>query len=211
MPTERLQRYDINLIYKQGKHLKVADTVSRAHLTETAEEITEEEMKSQVHLIYANLPCSSEVLEEVKHETSRDSVSQKIMKIIQTSWPRSKKALPEDLEKSRKHKLVMSESEGIVLKDQRILVPIAMRSTILEKLHQGHPGIEKFERFLPIRKRHLIHIQFQYIHGNLPSYRNRYFSLPFNYLLVVDYYSRYWEVVKLRSMTSEGIITEMKK
>ena len=37
----------------------------------------------------------------------------------------------------------MSESEGIVLKDQRILVPIVMRSTILEKLHQGHPGIEK--------------------------------------------------------------------
>ena len=104
-------------------------------------------MKSQVHLIYANLPCSSEVLEEVKHETSRDPVSQKINKIIQTCWPRSKKALPEDLEESKKHKSVMSESEGIhiVLKDQRILVPIALRSTILEKLHQGHPQIEKSE------------------------------------------------------------------
>ena len=32
-----------------------------------------------------------------------------------------------------------------------------------------------------------------------------------NYLLVVDYFSRYWEVVKFRSMTSEGIITDMKK
>ena len=28
----RLQRYDLNLIYKQGKHLKVADTLSRTHL-----------------------------------------------------------------------------------------------------------------------------------------------------------------------------------
>ena len=62
--------------------------------------------------------------------------------MIQTGWPRSKKALPEDLEEYWKHKSVMSESEGIVLNDQRILVPIAMRSTILEKLHQGHPGIE---------------------------------------------------------------------
>ena len=68
----RLQRYDINVIYKKGKHLKVADTLSRTHLAETGEEKTEEGMKSQVHLIYANLPCSSEILEEVKHETSRD-------------------------------------------------------------------------------------------------------------------------------------------
>ena len=79
----------------------------------------------------------------MKHETSRDSVSQKIIKIIQTGWPRSKKALPEDLKEYWKHKSVVSESEGIVLKDQRILVPIAVRSTILKKLHQGHPGIEK--------------------------------------------------------------------
>ena len=96
-----------------------------------------------MHLIYANFPCSSEILEEVKHETSRDSVSQKIIKAIQTGRPRPKKSLSEDLEKYWKHKSVMSESKGIVLKDQRILVLIAMRSTILEKLHQGHPGIKK--------------------------------------------------------------------
>ena len=29
--------------------------------------------------------------------------------------------------------------------------------------------------------------------------------------MVVDYYSRYWEIVKLRNVTSEGIITEMTK
>ena len=89
--------------------------------------------------------CSSEILEEVKHETSRDSVSQKIIKMIQTGRPWSKKALPEDLEEYWKHKSVMSESEGIVRKDQRILAPIAIRNTILEKLHQEHPGIEKNE------------------------------------------------------------------
>ena len=34
-------QYDINLMYKQGKLLKVADTLSRAQLAETAEEISE--------------------------------------------------------------------------------------------------------------------------------------------------------------------------
>jgi hypothetical protein len=66
----RLQTYDINLIYKPGKLLKVADTLSRAHLAETAEEISEQDMKSQVHVLYGNLPCSSEILEEVSQETA---------------------------------------------------------------------------------------------------------------------------------------------
>ena len=74
-----LQKYDINLIYKQGKLLKVADTLSSAQLAETAEEISERDMKSQVHLLYANLPCSSEILEEVRHVKDRDPVSQKII------------------------------------------------------------------------------------------------------------------------------------
>ena len=65
----RLQKYDINLIYKPGKELKIADTSSRAQLAEAAEEIREEQMQSQIHLVYANLPISDQ---EVKDKTSRD-------------------------------------------------------------------------------------------------------------------------------------------
>ena len=65
----RLQKYDINLVYKQGKLLQVADTLSRAQLAETAEEISEEEMRS-------SLPCSNEILEEVRQEISRDPLTQ---------------------------------------------------------------------------------------------------------------------------------------
>ena len=43
----RLQKYNISLIYKPGKDLKIADTLSKAQLGETAEEINEEQMKSQ--------------------------------------------------------------------------------------------------------------------------------------------------------------------
>ena len=91
----RLQKYDINLSYKQGKLLKVADTLSRAQLSQTAEEISNEEMKSQIHLIYANLPCSDEILEEVRQETSQDPVSQQVIRTLRRGWPQSKKALPE--------------------------------------------------------------------------------------------------------------------
>lgn len=234
----RLQRYDINLIYKQGKSLKVADALSRAYLPETAEEISEEEMKSQVHLIYANLPCSNETLEEVRHETSRDPTSQKIIKCLQTGWPLSKKSLPDDLKEYWNHKSEISEGGGIILKDQRILIPFAMRGKILEKLHQGHPGIEKTKQRVrqtvfwprinqdienlvskcsfcqelrnanpkePLKPQPVPAHPWQMVGTDLFHWQNN------NYLLVVDYYSRYWEIVKLRSMTSEHIITEMKK
>ena len=39
-------------------------------------------MKSQVYLLYANLPCSSEILEKVRQETDRDPVSKKIIQML---------------------------------------------------------------------------------------------------------------------------------
>ncbi|CAB3997130.1 Hypothetical predicted protein [Paramuricea clavata] len=126
-----------------SKLLKIADTLSRAQLAETAEIISEQDMKSQVHLLYANLPCSSEIFEEVRQETARHPVSQKIIRMIRVVWPQSKKALPEDLKEYWNQKLELSETQGIILKDQRILIPIVLRRKIVDKLHQGHQGIEK--------------------------------------------------------------------
>ncbi|CAB4028475.1 Hypothetical predicted protein [Paramuricea clavata] len=139
----RLQKYDINLIYKPGKLLKVADTLSRAQLAETAEEISEQDMKSQVYLLYANLPCSSEILEKVREETARDPMSQKIIRMIRVGWPQSTKALPEDLKDYWNHKLKLTETQLIILNDQRILIPLVLRRKILDKLHEVYQGIEK--------------------------------------------------------------------
>ena len=89
----RLQKYDINLSYIQGKLLKGADTLSRPQLSQTAEEISNKEMRSQIHLIYANLPCFDEILAEVHQETSQDPVSQQVIRILRRGWPQSNKAL----------------------------------------------------------------------------------------------------------------------
>ena len=234
----RLQKYDINLSYKQGKLLKVADTLSRAQLSQTAEEISNEEMKSQIHLIYANLPCSDEILEEVRQETSQDPVSQQVIRILRRGWPQSKKALPDNLKEYWNYRTELSEIDGIVLKDQRILIPLSMRKKILEKLHQGHQGIEKTKRraretvFWPRINNEIESMVSKCSHcqelrnanskeelhpHSVPVYPWQIVGTDIfhwnnnDYLLVVDYYSRFWEVVKLRSMTAENLIIEMKK
>ena len=54
-------------------------------------------------------------------------------------WPQSKKNFPPDLKEFWNHKLKLSENQGIIFKDQRILVPLVLRS----KIHQDHQGIKK--------------------------------------------------------------------
>ena len=50
----QLQRYNINLLYKPGRDMIFADTLSRAHLKEDGEEINEEEINAQIHMICSN-------------------------------------------------------------------------------------------------------------------------------------------------------------
>ena len=68
----RLQRYDIDLQYKPGKEMLLADTLSRAHVAEYGEEISEEDMRAQVHLVTANISVSDDQLKKIMTESLKD-------------------------------------------------------------------------------------------------------------------------------------------
>ena len=70
----RLQKYDITLIHKFGKEMILADTLSRVHTEETGEEIPEEELVAQVHMVYDNSYASDQKLVGIKQETTKDPV-----------------------------------------------------------------------------------------------------------------------------------------
>ena len=52
----RLQQYDFNMHCLPGKHLKVADALSRASLLDCDPEIPEEESDHYVHTVMGSLP-----------------------------------------------------------------------------------------------------------------------------------------------------------
>ncbi|KAI8492568.1 hypothetical protein Bbelb_296090 [Branchiostoma belcheri] len=66
----RLQKYDLEIHHQPGKEIPVADKLSRMYLQET--DNMSEEFEAQVHLIKANLPVSSQRMQEVKEKTSED-------------------------------------------------------------------------------------------------------------------------------------------
>ena len=83
--------------------------------------------------ILRELPVTSEF---VKEETSKDELLTNISKFIKTSWPNE---IKNQIVKA------LSESEGIIILSDRIVIPFSLQKIILKQLHSGHPGIVRMK------------------------------------------------------------------
>lgn len=126
---------------------------------------------------------------------------------------------------------------GIVWKGNRILIPQCMRRDILKKIHSSHLGLEKCK--LRARETvYWPHINSQlqdYLSNCQPclTYKKQNTKEPLishdipnrpwckigadifhfaneSFLIAVDYYSKYVEVVKLSTLKSETVVAELK-
>ena len=80
----RLQRYSLNLLYKPGRDMIFADTLSRAHLKEDGEETNKEEINAQIHMICSNT-VSDEETRKIQERTPKDDVLHRLLKIFITN------------------------------------------------------------------------------------------------------------------------------
>ena len=142
----RMQKYDYTLEYKPGKELVLPDMLSRAPLPETAYGSMEEEIALHVHLLTSNLPVSKPKLEEIKEATANDPSLKELKDAIKSGWPETKSCTPASIQVYWNVRDELSEVEGVILKNDRILVPSSMRKEMLQRIHQGHMGIEKSKR-----------------------------------------------------------------
>lgn len=83
----KMQRYDFELIYTPGKHLVLADALSRApkmcHMSST-----EKEVENHVNMIVESLPVCDEKLKQISEETAKDKELQTVMDLIHNGWPK---------------------------------------------------------------------------------------------------------------------------
>ena len=71
----RLQRYNINPLYKPGRDIIFLDTLPRAHLKEDGEEINQEEITAQVYMICSNT-ASDKKTRQIQEMTQKDNFLQ---------------------------------------------------------------------------------------------------------------------------------------
>ena len=138
-----LQKYDIDLVSLTGKENILTDALSHLHLEETTDDIPEEKLTAQVHMVYENAPATKSRLEEIKEETAKDPGLKKVMKCIIEGWPNSKDNIPDEAISYWSFREELSTINGIVFKGERLLIAEVMRKKVLEQLHQAHMGIKK--------------------------------------------------------------------
>ena len=138
----RLQRYDFDVEFTPGKHLFIADALSRAYLSDIPKsEIPEVEY--QVHFVISNLPISTSKFQEFKQETCNDSVLQEVITLVNDGWPDSFSQSPSTIKPFYNVKEELSLADGVLLKVDRVVVPSSMRADMLKRIHEDHIGIEK--------------------------------------------------------------------
>ena len=117
--------------------------LSRAPFPDTAYGSMEEEIALHVHLLTFNLPVSKPKLEEIKEATANDPSLKELKDTIKSGWPGTKSRTPASIQVYWNVRDEFSEVEGVIFKNDRILVSSSMKKEMLQRIHQGHMGIEK--------------------------------------------------------------------
>ena len=140
-----LQKYDFELQYSPGKDMLVSDTLSRSHLSRSESEFTEDSLIHHVHSVLSNLPISETRLKQFQLETKNDPILQTLITYTTHEWP-EKHLIPTDLLPYYTHRSDITFCEGILLKNERIIVPTTLRAEMKSLIHQGHLGIENCKK-----------------------------------------------------------------
>ena len=140
----RLQRYNLHVEYRKGSSLVLADTLSRAPLSSshTASPSNFEVFRLSVQQVdqQPNLHLTLTTTRAMQHATASDPDMQQLVQIISCGWPASKSALPAILAPYWSIHDELSITEGIIYRGHQTLVPHALSSTMLQKIHASHMG-----------------------------------------------------------------------
>ena len=98
----------------------MADTLSCAHLEETTEEIAEEELEAQVHIVYENAPATNAKMKEIHEETAKDSSLMEIVRDVIEGWPVRRDQSSADVKPYWSYKEEISLINGILFKGERL-------------------------------------------------------------------------------------------
>ena len=135
----QLQGYNIDLQYKPGITLQVADTLSRAYLPRKPELYAAEREFYEVNLL-TDLPISPERLKKIQ-DRSRDDLKE-LFCVISQGWPSDKDKVPPEIKPYYPFRHNLAVYNGVVFKDDRVVIPPSLRKSIVRRLHSAHIGIE---------------------------------------------------------------------
>lgn len=236
-----LQRYSFTVEYRKGSSLLIADTLSRAPLPEKTHGHRHDELVYRVEFEDNNPELSGfqdATVQEIRTEASTDPEQKALRILVETGWPNDKASVPVLIHPywSVRHELTIHD--GLLFKQDRVVIPSSLRSNILRKLHTAHRGTEFTLRharscvFWPginsqiedICKNCTTCAQHARQHPREPLKPYPVPTLPWQlvsqdlfalngsaYLVTVDHYSDFYELDRLPSIQSSSVIQATKQ
>eukprot|EP00731_Ephydatia_muelleri_P000593 Em0001g593a len=197
-----------------------ADALSRAFAEDRTTDGMEEELSCSVRMILKNSILPDVQLQKIKEATLEDTSLQQLSSIICSGWSARRTQVPSNLEMYWNFHDELSVADGIILKGEKMLIPTRLQKDMLTCIHTGHMGVTKCMQcakevmFWPGMSKEIVHVvlgcdrcheyrvsntkepmlpgptpdrPWDIVATDLFQWENR------NYLLIVDYYSRYFE------------------
>lgn len=230
----RLQSYDISLIYKKGKHMYIADTLSRAPCTTTSQSRSET-TEFEVMMVGC---ISTARLEELKRHTAQDDVLQTLSSVIHKGWPSRESRLQPAIAPFFPYRDELSVDNGVIMKGHKAVIPHSLHREYISIVHKGHPGVDATKRrarsvvFWPDMSKDITEeLLACAVCNSTRSHQQKeplklhpVPDLPWStvaadifdwhgkhYQVLVDSYSGWFEVDLLHEMTSTAVISKLKR
>ena len=232
----RLARFNYTISHVPGKLLYTADTLSREPIQEKKSNPFEEEVETFVSsIVKSSIPATEKRLEMYRAAQKEDRICAQVRGFCKTGWPK-RQLIPSEITPYWNVKDNLTVCDDLLLYNTRIVMPKSLQRETLQQIHAGHLGVAKCKRRMTssVWWPGVTHQITQLVQscqacareikpGSEPLIPTPLSKYPWqmvgtdlfelnksNYLLVVDYFSRYPEVIKLGSTTSGSVISALK-
>ncbi|XP_064470249.1 uncharacterized protein K02A2.6-like [Ornithodoros turicata] len=135
-----LSAYNYSLVYRQGQTNFEADCLSRLPLPYRPSTTEGDDVDTFYSLRWESFPVNSS---DIARATAKDSILSAVLKYVLSGWPPTLSR--EDIKPYWSRKNELSEIRGCILWGMRIVIPTFLRTTVLQELHEGHPGIVRMK------------------------------------------------------------------
>jgi transposase InsO family protein len=146
---ERLSQFDYDIVHIKGTNNVMADFLSRLPLDNEQPRVSSNDGDDDDNeLSIKALTTTTDIsVPQLQQETERDDTLKTVYKYVHSTWP-EKKAIAPALMPYYTLRDELYSANRMLMRDGRIVVPTSRQQSLLQRAHEGHPGIVRMKRQL---------------------------------------------------------------
>ena len=234
-----LSNFNYQLEYQNAAANAPADMLSRFPVDAADVSSVAERMGHHSNLLHLKVQDVVASKRQLRQQSVSDPLLSQVMAYMERGWPDNSTSLPKELHTFFEKRTELSLEENLLLWRGRIVIPAALQPAMLQMLHESHPGVSAMRdlaRFyvwwphvdddveahvaacsscqagrgqepeVPLYSWNVPTEAWSRVHAD--------FAGPYEghmWLLVIDAYSKWLEVVKMKTTTSAATIAKLRE